>query len=141
MAWKKKLSKSKRLRTKLIDRINEADSFPKLKKLSRTLEYYPVLSEDADWDFMFLVRLIRFKLNRMAKYFETAEIVENSKELAKQIRKAIELMNIGYFDYIDNNAYVNVRNTPRFISKVEIDLLKKMEDGYLYEVLRAFKAK
>ena len=49
-------------------------------------------NDNYDWDYGYLINLMRFKLSRMAKTIEENGIIEANHRVAKQIRYAIYLM-------------------------------------------------
>lgn len=104
----------------LINRINRCKTISELDKISKTLEYYPVLSKDYDWDYGFLLDLIEFKLKRMSQYFHSHHIVENEDWYGTLCDRAINILNAGYKTDIVLSSnlggiYVNLRNIDRFI--------------------------
>lgn len=55
--------------------------------------------ENHDWDYSYLINLIRFKLTRMADTIEKNEIIEGNRRVAKQIRYAVFLIDRYQSDY------------------------------------------
>lgn len=83
------------------------------KKLRKKIRSYSkVLKEDQDWDWCFVINLLRHKILRMSKqdYY--------SKDIKDDMKLAIKLM-----DSIETSAleghYVNTKNWSRFL---ELDL-------------------
>lgn len=146
MALKKKVSKNKRLKKQLTDKINSISKRDGLTGLKRTLEYYPVLKEDQDWDYDFLFDLIVFKLQRMKNYFQNAQIAMDSKIYAQQINTTINLINIGFKnDEVETDKYVNLKNAKRFLTKEQFEFYNKVDSKngtkYLPNELRMAKAR
>lgn len=146
MALKKRISKNKRLKKQLTDKINSISKRDGLLGLKRTLEYYPVLKEDQDWDYSFFFDLMVFKLRKMKDYFQNAQIAMDSKIYAQQINTAINLINIGFRnDDVETDKYVNLKNTNRFLTKEQSEFYKKVDSKngtkYLPNELRTAKAR
>lgn len=104
----------------LINRINSCKTLKELKAIEKTLEYYPVLSKDYDWDYEFLIDLIEFKLKRMFQYFHSHQLVENENWYGTLCDRAVNILHAGYKTNIIEtkdlgNIYVNMRNKERFV--------------------------
>lgn len=145
MALKKRISKNKRLKKQLTDKINSISKRDGLLGLKKTLEYYPVLKENQDWDYDFLFDLMIFKLQRMKNYFQNAQIAMDSKIYAQQINTAINLINIGFRnDEVETDKYVNLKNANRFLTKEQFEFYTKVDSKkgtkYLPNELRMAKA-
>ena len=132
----------------LIDKINQCKTLKELKGIERTLSYYPVLKENYEWDYSFLLELIEFKLKRMREYFWTHNIVENEKLKGDICDKLLNILNAGYnTDIIESKdlgkIYVNTRNINRFLRVEEIAFLKNetLKDKYYLATVRECKAK
>ena len=146
----KKKNPIKAKKQKLINRINSCRTLKELEQYERTLSYHEILKDNYDWDYDFLIDLIEFKLKRMAEYFHTHRIVENEELYAKQVDKAIAILNAGYKTDIilskDLYNYVNERNLNRFIPKQYFrTCLKDKNTDYYKEyglaTIREYKAK
>ena len=120
--------KSKRKNTikakkqKLIERINQCKSLKELKSLEKTFSYHSILKDDEDWDYDFLLSLIRFKLKRMSQYFHNHRIVENEDWYGTLCDRAVVILDAGYKTNIVltselNGLYVNTKNAKRFLPK------------------------
>ena len=125
-----KRSKLDAAKQKLISKINKCKKFSELKKWKKTMDYYPVLSEDNDWDFCFFLDLIEFKLKRMAKYFHTHDLVLNEDYYGDLCDRAVKILNAGYKTDIIlkddlKDIYVNTRNIHRFFTPKELDFILK----------------
>lgn len=75
----RKLSKRSVLKKKkqqLCDRINQCKSLKELKGWERTFSYHPVLKDDFDWDYEFLLDLIEFKLKECLIIFIHIELLK-----------------------------------------------------------------
>lgn len=144
-----KPSKKKRLQNKkkeLIEKIQKCKKFSEVKQWKKTMEYYPVLSEDEDYDYGFLLCLLSFKLKRMSHYFHTHNIVENEAYYGRLCDTAASLLNIGYLKEIIldkdlDEIYVNIKNKHRFISKSTINMSDKFWNKYGLATIRTEKAK
>lgn len=145
-----KLSKKRRLQNKkkkLIEEIQKCKKFSEVKQWKKTMEYYPVLSKDEDYDYGFLLELISFKLKRMSNYFHTHNLVINEEYYGRLCDIAISLLNIGYLketilDSDLNGVYVNTKNKYRFISKSWINAVSdEFWNKYGLATIRTQKAK
>lgn len=144
-----KPSKKKRLQNKkkeLIEKIQKCKKFSEVKQWKKTMEYYPVLSKDEDYDYEFLLCLLSFKLKRMSHYFYAHNIVENEAYYGRLCDTATSLLNIGYLKEIIldkdlDEIYVNIKNKHRFISKSMINMSDKFWNKYGLATIRTAKAK
>ena len=145
----KNLSKKSRLKRKkqqLCERINQCKSLEELKGWERTFFYHPVLKNNFDWDYGFLLELIEFKLKRMSQYFHTHKIVENEDWYGTLCDKAIAILKAGYRTDIilekDLHNKVNTRNVHRFFNPKQLDfILKESLKQYYLPTVREKKAK
>ena len=143
---KSKRSILKAKKQKLCDKINQAKSLKELEEWEKVFSYHPVLKDNFDWDYCFLIDLIEFKLKRMSQYFHTHEIVENEDWYGTLCDKAIAILNAGYKTDIifekDLHKYVNTRNIHRFFTPKELDfILKEGLQKYYLPTVREKKAK
>jgi hypothetical protein len=75
------------------------------RKLKRIIEWLPILWRDEDWDYQFLVKIIQFKLRRMADCIDRNEIISDHKK-ARQMRiVAGHLDRFQAHSYWDSNPY------------------------------------
>lgn len=130
----------------LCDKINQCKSLKELEGWERTFSYHPVLKENYNWDYEYLLNLIEFKLKRMRDYFWTHDIVENEKYYGDICNKLISILHAGYKTNILSNKdlyiYVNTRNIHRFFTPSQIDfILKKGLREYYLPTVREQKAK
>ena len=63
-----------------------------LKKIYKVLVFLPIIWDDEDWDFYYLLTLMETKLKCMQKYFEHSGIIvkEESDKVIKGIQETIE---------------------------------------------------
>ena len=142
-------SKKKRLQDKkdvLIAKIQKCKKFSEVKNWEKTFEYYPVLSDNYDFDYGYLLNLIQFKLKRMSNYFHTHNIVVNEEYYGKLCDIAIKLLDIGYLNEIvlDDDLkgiYVNTKNKHRFLTKRMIEISDVFWNKYGKATIRTEKAK
>ena len=66
----------------------------KRKKRSVIRAYKALLADDHDWDYEFLLRLERKKLQRMAKYFSVSDITDANIATAKELSLCVRLLDI-----------------------------------------------
>ena len=142
-------SKKKRLQEKkneLIEKIQKCKTFSEVKEWKKTMSYHPVLFQDEDFDYGFLLSLLKFKLERMANYFHTHDIAIDEEYYGRLCDTAVALLNIGYLDETildsDLKVYVNSKNKHRFLSKA----MMKFSDTYWWDkyglaTIRTEKAK
>ena len=117
--------------------------------LKKLYDYYPIIKEDEDWDYGFLLDLIEFKLKRMIKHFrETPQILENQLRYARQMEVALNILHAGYkADIVTEEdlypIYVNSRNVHRFLHPKEMEFLVEHSNlnQYYLPTLREAKAK
>ena len=116
-------------------------------EITKFIEYFPIIKEDKDFDFAFLLYLIKYKLQRMSKYFHTHNIVENENELGNICDKLVNILNAGYLsDTVTcwdlGNIKVNIKNVNRFMTDKEQEISKSIGHGEYYAVeVRQRKAK
>ena len=60
------------------------------RRIRTIIALLPLLWKDQDWDYCFLVRIIQFKLRRMANCIEKNDIVVSAPEIAAQMREVVE---------------------------------------------------
>ena len=141
-----KHNKLKALKKSLTDRINSAKTVQELEGWKTTFAYHDVLQNDHDYDHGYFFDLIKFKLRRMYEYFNTHDIVEGEKELAKICDKAISILDAGYNSNIvlsvDLPSKVNAKNVHRFFTKAELESISRPGlDKYYLATVREQKAK
>lgn|SRR5574344_2581398 len=70
-------------------------------KIIKIFQYIPLLWEDEDWDYSYLLELIKFKLKRMRNNLEEYYIGGNGEriEVRKQIDKTLDAINKYYNSY------------------------------------------
>ena len=118
-------------------------------KLMKIKQFYHIIKNDEDWDYHFMLDLIEFKLERMANYFFTHNIVENEYRYGNQCLTAIKILNAGYNTQIITDKdlgdiYVNSKNARRFLSKEQFSDYIKYPDihkKYFLATIREEKAK
>ena len=112
---------------KLIDRINSCKSLKEIKEWEKVFSYHPVLKNDDDFDYGYLINLIEFKLKRMSKYFHTHNIVENEDWYGTLCDRALNILNAGYLTNVIKNEdlrnYVNTRNVHRFFTPKQLEFI------------------
>lgn len=110
----------------LIEKINEINDIEEIEKF---ISYYPIIKEDRDWDYGFLLDLIEFKLKRMREYFWNHDIVENEKQYGNICNTLINILNAGYKTDIilekDLQTHVNTRNVHRFFTPETLEFILK----------------
>lgn len=112
--------------------------FLKIKNFIRNfIKFRRILWNDQEWDFGFLEELIITKLECMAKYWETANIVSDSRQVYQDILRAIRIGKIAFeMEEDDEEPFiVNTRNWKRFMST------KISDRKIFYQTLRRYKAR
>ena len=146
----KNLSKNtlKKKKQQLCDRINQCKSLKEIEGWERTFSYHDILKNDQDWDYEFLLDLIKFKLRRMSQYFHTHRIVEKEDWYGTLCDRAVAILDAGYGTNIVlskdlNGIYVNVRNKNRFTPAYMKRVVHSQEylDKYELASIREYKAK
>lgn len=116
----------KAAKQQLVSRIGQIKTMKDLETIKKCLSMEPLVKDDFEWDFGFLLDWMIFKMKRMSQYFHTHNIVEDENEYGNQIDKAIELLKIAYEkDDLSlckdsewpTNIKVNKANARRFVSK------------------------
>lgn len=59
-----------------------------LRKIRKIIDYLPLLWQDEDWDFAYILRMLQYKLQRTRNAIESNDIVESAPEISEQIRIA-----------------------------------------------------
>lgn len=80
-------------------------------KVSIIYSIYFWKNGDYDWDYSYLINLMRFKMNRMANTIEDNEIICANKRVAKQLRYAVYLID----RWRDDSDYEDFRN--KFVAR------------------------
>ena len=119
-----------------------------MKVKSKVRPYVKILKEDYDWDWYYVLPLLRKKLERMANYFDKSRLVEGWEDDVKNIRLCMKLIDIvtGKHEYYNvwtdtYNGYINIRNTERFgIRKELVDSSNSKTSGLFRNELRVEKA-
>lgn len=62
------------------------------RNVKRLFQWFPILWEDYDWDYVFLLDIMIFKLDKMAKHHEKNGMVVGSPFYAKQIAECARLL-------------------------------------------------
>ena len=144
---KKHRNPLKARKQRLINRIKSCKTLKELKEWEKTFSYYPVLKDDQDWDYGFLLELMEFKLKRMSQYFHTHHIVENEIWYGTLCDRAIDILHAGYLTDIIlkedlGNIYVNTRNVHRFFTPKQFEFVTKYKlEKYYLPTVREEKAK
>ena len=150
----KDLSKKSRksiIRTKkqqLCNRIEQSKSLSELKGWEKTFSYHFILKDDENWDYIFLLDLIKEKLRRMRDYFWTHDVLENEHWHGNICNRLMNLLDAAYINNIVleselNGIYVNTRNVHRFLSPKTLDFYAKNQNlrKYYLPTVRETKAK
>lgn len=128
------------------------------EKIKKIIAYLPLLWQDEDWDYDFLIKLIQFKLLRMKNKFVANNIVSNEclQEICNGIDKTLQYIDNYYDDDIfekthgslpfqyefksilnDNGAYNQVTynsNTGNPLTKREEEIYQKfIVDKYEFQ--------
>ena len=76
------------------------------KTIKNVIKWWPILREDQDWDYVFLLQVIRHKLQNMAVFFASESAVSvTSAEEAKAMRICIgHLSRLIADDFFDHEA-------------------------------------
>ena len=64
------------------------------KTIKNVIKWWPILKEDQDWDYSYLLKVIEFKLNNMATFFESdGAWTEGASDMAKEMRLCAHHLN------------------------------------------------
>ena len=69
-----------------------------LDRIKRFIDYAPLIWEDEDWDYHYLITLMHFKLNRMQKEISESGRLLHAEKYAKQIRVAMRHMEKAFIE-------------------------------------------
>jgi len=62
-----------------------------IKKIIRLIKWIPVIWNDRDWDYLYLINIMTFKLSQMEKYFIKSEIlIDKDKHFITQRIKTLK---------------------------------------------------
>src|SRR3990167_562734 len=82
------------------------DFFRSIKFFIHNLIYWlPILWDDRDWDYNYLLRILIHKLNGMERLFREHGHLENSEEVANEIQSVVHDLSIVEGDLLSNAAY------------------------------------
>jgi hypothetical protein len=103
------------------------------RKISKIFQYLPILWKDEEYDYWYILSLLKFKLSRTLKYFETSEITHTTFVI-RDLKLAIKLI-----DIINNesecDSYVNISNIESYKPKhYLIELIQKNKEN---EILKS----
>ncbi|MGK5089925.1 hypothetical protein WDW86_20430 [Bdellovibrionota bacterium FG-2] len=91
-------------------------SKPNSKKPTKTLaferklrDYRDFLKHDADWDWQYIIRLLRFKLERTRKCILDNNIIGDAPKVGKEIREVVNLLK-----RIEDDRYFEELHRPFF---------------------------
>lgn len=63
-----------------------------LKNYKRMFKWLPVVWNDREWDYLFLLDILKYKLENDSVYYENDGVTVNSKKVAKQMKMCIALI-------------------------------------------------
>ncbi len=63
-----------------------------LKNYKRMFKWFPVIWNDREWDYLFLLDILKHKLENDSVYYENDGVTVNSKKVAKQMKMCIALI-------------------------------------------------
>ncbi len=63
-----------------------------IKGIKNIVSWVPVIWKDRDWDQSFFYKILRFKLYKMKKYFETDSLAADSENIKNNIGKCIDIL-------------------------------------------------
>ena len=99
-----------------------------------------LLKKDFDFDFFYLLKLERYKIKQMSKFFKTRAIVASADRTAQELDLCYNLLTIVMYE---KPGIVNTRNASRFLNEYSVEMLKNPDNkikGYMYTDLRVKKA-
>ena len=74
-----------------------------MKLIRNIKKWWPILKEDEDWDYHYLLEVMKFKLEKMAEYHDKhghfVESAKVSQELSEAARLLSALIEDDFFDY------------------------------------------
>ena len=90
------------------------------RKIKHIIKWLPILWDDADWDHYYLLKILRFKLAEMLKYFHNFEYVE-TEEYEKQMKRCLHLI-----DRLQRDDYWLVAKRLGYTKKAHLDKTNEM---------------
>lgn len=86
--------------------------FYNIYNYKKLFKWIPVIWNDREWDYIFFLDIIKFKLKKDSSFYENNGVSVNSKKVAKQMKLCIALI-----DRIKNDDYCS-------------DMLDKIDEKY-----------
>lgn len=63
-----------------------------IRKIKKVIEWLPLIWRDEDWDFCYLLYLMRYKLQRMSKCIGDVKIISHTEDVVAELAKADVLL-------------------------------------------------
>lgn len=95
-------------------------------------DYTPILKEDKDFDYSYILIMLIFKLKRTREHIVSHNVHENSKNIGLEIKKVEDLLNNVLEDNYYNKLEKKIIEKYGKIKKKKIALIKK--DKNLFEI-------
>ena len=99
-----------------------------------------LLRKNFDFDFFYLLKIERYKIKQMSKFFKTKAIVSSADRTAQELDLCYNLLTIVMYE---KPGIVNTRNASRFLNGYSIDMLSDPDftlKDYMATELRVRKA-
>lgn len=104
------------------------------KNIRNLFIWRKTISETRYWDYSYLLDIEKLYLENVLKRYEEYDMYVGQEIVARNIRIMIKLINLMDVPY-DENTFVNMRNSHRFIHSKLINKIKSDEDCWSYKVL------
>ena len=63
-----------------------------IQGIKNIIKWFPIIWRDRDFDWEFLANIMQFKMQNMSDYFKTADITEDSPQMAKELLICVEAL-------------------------------------------------
>ena len=75
--------------------------------IENLIKWFPIIVRDRDWDFAYLLEIMKFKIQNMQHAAETWWITENADK--REMRATVELLDyfLGNEIYFDDDKYIS----------------------------------
>ena len=109
--------------------------------IENLIKWFPIIWNDRDWDYYFLIKLMRFKTEQMSKLHKEYGHCLDSSKYAKQLKKvSIALKRIEEDDYMYQEDKVFNRS-PKYLTKPDNlrffnDYMRQKDLDYVLKMMK-----
>lgn len=99
--------------------------------VNNLIQYAPIIWKDRDWDYVFLMKLMSKKFERMSKYQREKGVSTDSNAMAEELELASRLSKrIASSECFDSQC----RESSRLLDKIEYNLVEAEDDNFKLEL-------